>query len=136
MGTQGAPKLWWERLDLGRALAAKVAELGTETPAQLAGMARGNPDDFRHTFGAKARAELAQALTAHLAEAKTDTEGYGNLLAALEELDGTRSPGPRPQLPDVGFGVVLPAPSVPVQPVPPLHKLGPGGRRLPPPKND
>jgi hypothetical protein len=129
MGKQHAKGPWWHVLNLDAATAKKVSDAATEAPADLAGIARSVPDTFRRTFDAKARAELTRALTAHLAGTGDSTEGYRDLLEALEELEGKRPPKPLPPLPSFGLGAVDPATApgshqpTPTAPLPHLPKL-------------
>jgi len=126
MGKQVAPRRWWADLDLEKETARLIAERDPETPAQLAGIARAAPGPFRQVFGEGARADLARALAAHLAKAKSDDVGYADLRDALDEVAGKRPPKPATNLPRPSLGAVSPpGPNPPVPPVPPLPKLQP-----------
>jgi hypothetical protein len=129
MGKQAAHRRWWENLKLDKTTAKLVAERDTDSPAELAGVIRAIPDDFRRVFGPEVRADLARAVTAHLADSKTDEGGFGALSEALEEAAGTRTAKPANQS-NVGYGFAMTAgPNPTVPPVPPLPKLGPAGGR-------
>lgn len=135
MGTSKVPRHWWERLDLDETTAERVAATASEFPADLAGRARGNPDDFRRVFGEAGCANLIRAITAHLQANRGDTE-YSDLLKAVEEVTGKREPKQHPPVITRGFGFVDPAPRAPVQPqvAPPLPRLGADPVFLPAPK--
>jgi hypothetical protein len=133
MGQHAAPRQWWEHLGLDAATAEWVAARATDSPLELARIARGAPERFKRELGERGCADLARAVKAHLAQAKGDEKGYDELLAALEELSGKREPKPF-KLTTRGYGAVAPHAPKPAQAVPPLPKLAPDPAFLPAPK--
>jgi hypothetical protein len=109
MGTHAGRK-WWEQLHLGPAAAKLVGDRSPRTPAELAGLARADPEGFRRVFGADARADLSRALAARLAADPKDEAGYADLRDALEEVAGKQPLKPAANLPKPTYGVLPPPP--------------------------
>lgn len=138
MGKAAAGRAWWEHLDLRPAAARLIAARAPRTPAELAGIARAAPDDFRRVFGPSVRDELTRALAARLAADPRDEGGLADLRDALEEVAGKRPLKPAANLPALSFGVILPPPGVAraaeSHPLPHLPRLGSVRPNLPAPK--
>ena len=125
MGEPAKHRPWWDELKLDKATARAVAERQADNPAVLA-------EDIRRfkELGPEARADLAQAVTAHLATRPKDQAGFQDLLEALEEAAGRR-PAKALPAPNLHFGLAE-NPNPGREPVPPpvprtLPKLKPGG---------
>lgn len=119
---------WWDKLELKPATAQLMARRGLSNPADLAWAARAAPDDFRTVFDEAARADLAQALAAHLGGGVKDAAGYADLRDALEEVAGKRPPKPPGKRPELKFGAVPPPGPPAKHPLPKdLPPLGPPG---------